>query len=102
MAYRLLEPDADPKSLGQEIIEKLSTAIRAMGRDDIGLVLIAPPSELISLELSQAFAQAIEAGLISPIGRYKDDKLTFAIDFCPQHQMVLLPTCPGCEGGENQ
>lgn len=38
-AYRLLEPDADPKSLGQEIIEKLSAAIRAMGKDDIGLVL---------------------------------------------------------------
>lgn len=40
-AYRLLEPDADPKSLGQEIIEKLTAAIRAMGRDDIGLVLKA-------------------------------------------------------------
>lgn len=38
-AYRLLEPDADPKSLGREIIEKLSAAIRAMGKDDIGLVL---------------------------------------------------------------
>lgn len=38
-AYRLLEPDADPKSLGQEIIEKLSAAVRAMGKDDIGLVL---------------------------------------------------------------
>lgn len=38
-AYLLLVPDTDPKKLGQEIIEKLTAAIRAMGKDDIGLVL---------------------------------------------------------------
>lgn len=25
-----------------------------------------------------------------------DGVQAFRIEFCPQHQMVLLPTCPGC------
>ena len=55
-----------------------------------------PPSELILLELSQAFAQAIEAGMIKPDGRALVGNWTFRLEFCPDRQMVLLPTCPGC------
>jgi len=52
-------------------------------------------NDLYSLELSQAFAQAIEAGLIRPT--YADAGISrFQIEFCPQHQMVLLPTCAAC------
>ena len=58
---------------------------------------LATLNDLYSLELSQTFAQAIEAGMIEPFG--KEEKLwAFRLEFCPQHQMVLLPTCPGCEG----
>jgi len=52
-------------------------------------------NDLYSLELSQAFAQAIEAGMINHFGE-TDGIQAFRVEFCPQHQMVLLPTCPGC------
>jgi hypothetical protein len=38
-AYLLLEPNPDTATLAKEIIEKLNLAMRAMGSDDIGLVL---------------------------------------------------------------
>lgn len=63
------------------------------GTADAGQTL-ASLNDLYSLELSQAFAQAVEAGMIQP--EVKTETWAFHIEFCPQHQMVLLPTCPGC------
>jgi hypothetical protein len=40
MAYRLLRlPNEEAQSIGREIIDLLSKCIRAMGREDVGLVL---------------------------------------------------------------
>jgi hypothetical protein len=40
MAYRLLGlPNEEAQSIGQSIIDLLSKCIRAMGREDVGLVL---------------------------------------------------------------
>jgi hypothetical protein len=40
MAYRLLGlPNEEAKSIGQGIIDLLSKCVRAMGREDVGLVL---------------------------------------------------------------
>lgn len=50
---------------------------------------------LLLLELSDALAKAIEAGMIDYFD-ISDGAQVFEIKFCPQHQMVLLPTCPGC------
>jgi hypothetical protein len=40
MAYRLLGlPNEEAQAIGQSIIDLLSKCIRAMGREDVGLVL---------------------------------------------------------------
>jgi hypothetical protein len=40
IAYRLLRlPDEEAQAIGREIIDLLSKCIRAMGREDVGLVL---------------------------------------------------------------
>lgn len=58
-------------------------------------------NDLYLLELSQACAQAVEAGMITP--EVKAENLwAFQFDFCPQHQLALLPSCPACsQGGQS-
>lgn len=69
---------------------------RVERENDAGQTL-AKMNDLYSLELSQAFAQAIEAGMLRPILEMPTGRQRFDITFCPYHQMVVLPTCPGCE-----
>lgn len=57
---------------------------------------LATMNDLYSLELSQAFAQAIEAGMFPDPIEQNENLWAFRLEFCPQHQMVLLPTCLGC------
>ncbi|MCG3145071.1 MAG: hypothetical protein HONDAALG_02612 [Gammaproteobacteria bacterium] len=49
VAYRLLKlPDEEAQSIGREIIDLLSKCIRAMGREDVGLVLKAGAGEQVA------------------------------------------------------
>lgn len=50
---------------------------------------------LMVLELSHALIMCMEAGMIKPTVT-KENLWAFRLEFCPQHQMVLLPTCLGC------
>ena len=62
-----------------------------------GLQTLQTLNDLYLLELSQAFAQAIDAGMIEPrTTESSDSKWVFRVEFCPRHQMLLLPVCPLC------
>jgi hypothetical protein len=55
MAYRLLRlPNEEAQSIGQGIIDLLSKCIRAMGREDIGLVLKDGSEEQVANALALA------------------------------------------------
>lgn len=53
-------------------------------------------NDLYLLELSQALAQAVEAGMLNPILTMPNGRQRFDITFCAEHQMVVLPACPLC------
>lgn len=51
---------------------------------------------LLALELSDSLAKVIEAGMIEPTLTAENLWGFPYLKYCPQHQMVLLPVCPGC------
>lgn len=64
----------------------------------VGVLNLQTLNDLFLIELSQTFAQAIEAKILLP---HEMDELKntgiFVVRFCYGHQMVMSPTCSICD-----